>query len=190
MTQSTGGHRDLAAAIAGRRSYSRVTDEAPSHDELVALVAAAGRVADHSSLQPWRIIELRGAARARLGDAFVEASGETGHAAVKLAAKPLRAPLLLAIVAVRQPSEKVPHWEQDAVTAGVAHMLSLLLDDAGWGVMWRTGHFTRTKPVMRMHGLAKNERLLGWLYVGGVPKDGRGGTRKPVDGAAFLSVLD
>jgi len=183
------GATDLAAAMLARRSYSRVTDKAPSHEELVALVAAAGRVADHSSLQPWRFIELRGDARIRLGDAFVEASGETGPATLKLAAKPLRAPVLLAIVAVRRPSDKVPHWEQDAVTAGVAHMLSLLLDDAGWGVMWRTGHLTRTKPVKRMHGLAKNERILGWLYVGGIPNQSRGGTRKPIDGATFLSVI-
>jgi nitroreductase len=186
----TAGVSDLAAAMIARRSYSRVTSDVPSHEELVALVAAAGRVADHSSLQPWRIIELRGDARVRLGDAFVEASGEAGPAAAKLAAKPLRAPVLLAIVAVRRQSEKVPHWEQDAVTAGVAHMLSLLLDDAGWGVMWRTGHLTRTKPVKRMHGLAKNERLLGWLYVGGIPDQRRAGTRKPIDGAAFLSVMD
>jgi nitroreductase len=186
----TAGATGLAAAVAARRSYSRVTNDAPSHDELVALVTAAGRVADHSSLQPWRIIELRGDARARLGDAFVEASGEAGSAAVKLAAKPLRAPVLLAIVAVRRQSEKVPHWEQDAVAAGVAHTLSLLLDDAGWGVMWRTGHLTRTKAVKRMHGLAKNERLLGWLYVGGIPKDARGGPRKPINGDAFLSVME
>ena len=30
-------------------------------------------------------------------------------------------------------------WEQEAVASGVAHVLSLLLDEAGWGVIWRTG---------------------------------------------------
>ena len=41
------------------------------------------------------------------------------------------------IVAVHQPSVKVHDWEQDAAATGVAHMLSLLLDEAGWGVFWR-----------------------------------------------------
>jgi len=181
---------ELRAAVAARRSYSRVTTEAPGHDELLALVSAAGRIADHSALQPWRIIELRGNARVRLGEAFVEASGETSQSAAKLAAKPQRAPLLLAIVAARRPSEKVPKWEQDAVAAGVAHMLSLLLDDAGWGVMWRTGNLTRAKAVNRMHGVAKHERLLGWLYVGGVPAGNRSGPRKPVDAERFLSTIE
>ena len=181
---------DLTSRVAARRSYSRVTPDAPSHEELLPLIAAAGRVADHSSLRPWRVIELRGDARLRLGRAFAKDAKLTGEAAGKLAAKPLRSSLLLAIVAVRTRSEKVPGWEQDAVASGVAHILSLLLHDAGWGVIWRTGHHTRSKAVHRMHGLGKNERLLGWLYVGGIPEDGKEGHRKPIDAERFLSVLD
>ncbi|HEY2556764.1 MAG TPA: nitroreductase family protein, partial [Diaminobutyricibacter sp.] len=138
-------------AVASRRSYSRVTDEAPAHDALLPLVAAAGRVADHSSLRPWRVIELRGDARNRLGAAFVKDAGAHGPDAEKLAGKPLRAPLLLAIVSVRHRSDKVPGWEQDAVAAGVAHTLSLLLHEAGWGVFWRTGAHTRSKAVHKAH---------------------------------------
>lgn len=181
---------DLVDRVAARRSYSRVTPAAPSHEELLPLVAAAGRVADHSALHPWRVIELRGDARVRLGRAFVADAKVTDEAADKLAAKPLRSSLLLAIVSVRTKSEKVPGWEQDAVASGVAHILSLLLHDAGWGVIWRTGHQTRSKAVHTMHGLAKNERLLGWLYVGGVPEDSKEGHRKTIDPERFLSVLD
>ncbi len=177
-------------AVAARRSYSRVTEVAPTHEELLPFVAAAGRVADHSSLRPWRIIEVRGDARDRLGRAFAKDAGAKGSDAEKLAQKPLRAPLLLAIVSVRKKSDKVPGWEQDAVAAGVAHMLSLLLHDAGWGVFWRTGAHTRSKAVHKVHGLAKNERLLGWLYVGGVPDGSNEGHRTSIDPERYLSVLD
>ncbi|TAM66516.1 MAG: nitroreductase [Microbacteriaceae bacterium] len=180
---------DLRARVATRRSHSHVTEECPTHEELIELVTAAGRVADHGSLRPWRIIELRGKARDRLGAALVEAAGATGASAQKLAGKPLRAPLLLAIVAVRRRSDKIAGWEQDAVASGVAHLLSLLLHDAGWGVMWRTGEYTRTKPVHAMHQLRKNERLLGWLYIGGLQAGRREGTRKPIDAEQFLTVL-
>ena len=84
----------------------------------------------------------------------------------------------------------MPGWEQDAVASGVAHILSLLLHDAGWGVIWRTGHQTRAKAVHQMHGLKKNERLLGWLYVGGIPAGSKEGHRKPLAAERFLSVLD
>ena len=181
---------DLAGRVAARRSYSRVTPDAPTHEELLPLVAAAGRVADHSALHPWRLIELRGDGPAATGRRVRRDAKVTGSDAEKLAAKPLRSSLLLAIVSVRSKSEKVPGWEQDAVASGVAHILSLLLHDAGWGVMWRTGHHTRSKAVHRMHGLAKNERLLGWLYVGGIPADSKEGHRTSLDPHRFLSALD
>lgn len=179
----------LLDAVASRRSYSRVTDAAPTHEQLLPFVAAAGRVADHSSLRPWRLIELRGTARDRLGRAFVKDAGAHGPEAEKLLAKPLRAPLLLAVVSVRHRSDKVPGWEQDAVAAGVAHTLSLLLHDAGWGVFWRTGTHTRSQAVHRAHDLERNERLLGWLYVGGVPDGAREGHRILIDAERYLTVL-
>lgn len=154
-----------------RRSRSSVTADAPTREQLLPLVEAAATVADHGDLKPWRLIELRGEARERLGAAFVEASGLGGKDAAKLAAKPLRASLLIAVVVSYKPSFKVPRWEQEAVASGVAHLLSLLLDEAGWGVMWRTGGHTRHEAVHRMHELGPDEQLLGWLYVGGVAKD-------------------
>lgn len=166
-----------------RRSWSKVTDSAPDHAELLRLVAAAGRVADHSSLRPWRLIELRGTDRERLGRALNKADGEKG-----VSSKPLRAPLLIAVVASYQQSSKVPRWEQEAVASGVAHMLSLLLDEAGWGVIWRTGSLTRTKAVKKAHGLGKREELLGWLYVGGKPSRARE-SRKSLDASRFLSRM-
>lgn len=171
-------------AVRARQSWSKVTEEAPTREELLPLVAAAGRVADHSSLQPWRLIEVRGDDRVRLGAAIAEAQGDT-----KPSAKPLRASLLIAVVACLRKSEKVPHWEQEAVASGVAHTLSLLLDEAGWGVIWRTGGHTRSTPVARAHGLKKNEELLGWLYVGGKPAHKKPGRRKEADADALLTRM-
>ena len=172
-------------AVRARRSWSKVTDAAPPRSELVTLLSAAGRVADHSSLRPWRAIELRGDDRLVLGAAIAEASGDS-----KPSTKPLRAPLVIAIVASYKKCDKVPRWEQEAVASGVAHTLSLLLDEAGWGVFWRTGSYTRSRSVAKMHGLGKDEQLLGWLYVGGKPQRARAGRRKTVDPRTFLSRPD
>ncbi len=158
-----------------------MTQEAPGHDELAGLVEAAAGVADHGALKPWRLIELRGADRERLGEVFAARGGDAG--------KPLRAPLLIAVVASRKPSGKVSGWEQDAAAAGVAHILSLLLDEAGWGVMWRTGEFVRDREVARLHGLGRREKLLGWLYVGGKPEQQSKPDRKPVNLEQHLGAL-
>lgn len=184
MTRGT----PVADALLRRRSQSQVDDRAPSTRELLPLIEAAGAVADHAALRPWRIIALRDDARERLGAALAEASGLEGDAAARVAQKPLRAPLLLAVVVSPKPSIKVPEWEQEAVAAGVAHALGLVLDEAGWGVMWRTGLQTRSEPVARVHRLEPGERLLGWLYVGGRDREKRG-PRPPVDAEALLTSL-
>jgi nitroreductase len=165
-----------------------VTEAAPTHEQLLPLVEAAATVADHGDLKPFRLIELRGSDRELLGAAFVEASGLEGRHAEKLAAKPLRASLLIAVVVSHRESFKVTAWEQEAAAAGVAHILSLLLDEAGWGVMWRTGGHTRSEAVHRMHRLAENEQLLGWLYVGGVTDKVKPEKRRSV--AGLISTLE
>ena len=56
--------------------------------------------------------------------------------------------------------------------------------------MWRTGGHTRSTAVRAVHQLADNEKLLGWLYVGGVPEDGAGKPpRTPIDPEDYLTVL-
>ena len=175
-------------AVRNRQSYSKVTEAAPTHEELLPLVEAAATVADHGDLKPWRLIELRGDARLRLGAAFAEASGLEGKDAIKAGEKPLRASLLIAVVASYKPSYKVPRWEQEAVASGVAHVLSLLLDEAGWGVFWRTGGLTRSGAVHRMHELGPDEELLGWLYVGGIEKV-KAEKKHKFNGSRFLTSL-
>ena len=148
----------VADAARRRRSRSKVTDEAPGHEQLLALVQAAATVADHSSLRPWRLIELRGDDRLLIGRGLAEASGADGKSADKLEQKSLRAPLVVAVVLSPVESRKVPEWEQESVASGVAHLLSLVLDDEGWGVFWRTGTDTRHEAVHRAHGLAMRRR--------------------------------
>jgi nitroreductase len=177
----------VLSALRGRRSRSSVGEDAPTHEDLVPLVEAASRLADHGGLRPWRVIEIRGAARDRLASAMDEAAGDP--ASGKHRKKTHRASLLVAVVACRTPSRKVPDWEQDAVAAGVAHALTLLLEEQGWGVFWRTGGMTRSEAVQRMHGLGPGEELLGWLYVGDVEPDGKD-PRAAVDGERMITLLD
>ncbi|NQX14154.1 nitroreductase family protein [Microbacteriaceae bacterium VKM Ac-2855] len=168
-----------------RRSRSKVGSEAPDHEELLPFIAAASRVADHSSLHPWRVIEIRGDARDRVARSFAKAHKVKD--ADKYRSKTHRASLLLAVV-VSPRRSSVPYWEQEAVASGVAHTLSLLLDEAGWGVFWRTGDYTRHKAVAKAHRLKNGEQLLGWLYVGR-PEGKIGGPKRPQDPMKFLSVL-
>lgn len=180
------------AAMARRRSVAKVGSKAPDDRELLGLMRSVVTVADHDALRPWRLITLRGDDRLRLGEALDSAAGTVRDPGDKNP-KPLRAELLIAIVASPIDHPKVPHWEQTATAAGAAHFLSLALSEAGWGVMWRTGIHTNAQPVRAVHGLTDHELLMGWLYVGDVePSFARRAavSSRPVpDPAAFLSSM-
>lgn len=191
--------RSVVETIALRRSFLTLTDDAPSDAEISELVQACTSVADHKALRPWRIVTLRGAARERFGAAIVQhAYGDVSELqdpddiedAHKLAGKPMRAPLLIAIVQRRVKHPSVPEWEQLASAAGLGHLLSLALFDRGWGVVWRTGPFVNMPEVAEIHGLAEDEKLLGWLYVGGIdPSDAKPRNRR-IDAEQLITRLE
>lgn len=84
----------------------------------------------------------------------------------------------------------MPYWEQEAVATGVAHYMGLLMHEAGWGSIWRTGEAARHKAVHKALKLAKGENLVGWLYVGGIPqRDEKPKPRKPIDLTRHFSAL-
>lgn len=154
-------------SMATRRSVSKVGPETPTDDEVLELLAAVTPVADHKSLRPWRLILLRGDDRRVLAEALDAADGVKRKPG-RVNSKPFRAELLIAVVASPTKHDKVPEWEQHATAAGAAHLLSLALWQAGWGVMWRTGTLANSREVRSAHGLKKRELLMGWLYVGSV----------------------
>lgn len=179
-------------AIATRRSISKVGPETPSDSDLREIIRIISTVADHKALRPWRFLILRGDDRVRLGEALDEADGvrrKPGEANTK----PLRAELLLALVSSPTPHPKVPDWEQHATAAGAGHLLELALWQAGWGVMWRSGHLTNAPAVRRLHRLKDGELLMGWFYIGSVPERYRArmaaGTRPRPDPDQFLDTL-
>ncbi|SMX77046.1 nitroreductase family protein [Brevibacterium antiquum] len=179
-------------AISTRRSISKLDPETPNDSDLRELIHAVSSVADHKGLKPWRFIIIRGDDRIRLGEALDDA-GEVHRKAGEINAKPLRAELLLALVASPQDNPKVPEWEQHATAAGAGHLLELALWQAGWGVMWRSGNLTNAPAVRRLHRLKDKELLMGWLYIGAVPERYRQrlahSTRPLPDPDQFLDTL-
>lgn len=154
---------DLFVHIAKRKSAHMHTDPAPTDEELREFLPMMRQIANHMNLDCWRMHTLRGDDLVALGHAFNEADGIESD---EPSDKPLRAPLMIAIVVSHQEHKLVPYWEQDLCAAGAAHFLNLGLWMKGWGSVWRTGRWVDTEPVRDFHGLADNEKLLGWLYVG------------------------
>jgi nitroreductase len=162
---------DPLAVLRDRRSRAALASPAPPRGELQEILDAAWSVPDHGRLRPWRFIVIEEAARDLLGDAFAAAHAErepTADSAElhRTRKKPLRAPLIVVVVATPRPHPKVPVWEQRATAACVAYSVVLAAHVRGLGAMWRTGWYGEAPKVRAHLGLVDGEEVTGWVYLG------------------------
>jgi len=162
---------DALEALHTRTSVPKLTDPAPDGECLENICRAAFRAADHGVLRPWRFLIIRGESRQKLGDLFASAAlaedPTLDTAALdRIRQKPLRAPLIIVTISCHQPNPKVPELEQD-LSAGAATQNMLLAAFAqDVGAFWRTGSMAYHALVRQGLGLAGNEKVIGFLYLG------------------------
>jgi nitroreductase len=161
------------AALLDRRSVSSrlLGDPAPSAPDLRSSRAASGGItggytilaSGHRST-PW--------AQAGQGDVFADAfaartQGATVAQLDRERAKPLRAPLVVAVAAVIAPDHPSVRVIDQQLAAGAAAMN--LLNAAhmlGYGGIWLTGESCHDPAVKRALGLRGQDFNAGWLYLG------------------------
>jgi nitroreductase len=151
-----------------------LAEPAPDDAALARILAAGASAPDHGRLRPWRFIVVRGEARARLGTVFAEALRRRDPAAPEAALEqarggPLRAPLVIAVAATVDPRHaKIPEVEQ-ILSAGAAVQNMLLAAHAqGYGGKWLTGANAYDEHVKAALGLAADDRLVAFLYLGSI----------------------
>ncbi|MEC9344780.1 MAG: nitroreductase [Pseudomonadota bacterium] len=165
---------DRASVPALLHEDTEITDA-----ELAQLFQAAMTAPDHGQLRPWRFIVIRGAARAKLGDVFAEAllrrtPGAEAGLVEKDRQKPQRSPLLIGIVARITPDHpKAPDIEQVLAAGMAGYNIILAAQAAGLGAVWLTGAPAYDSHVQQALGIGRDEKLLGFVYVGRPKRDFR-----------------
>lgn len=155
--------------LLNRHSVPRLTEPAPSGQQRANIIHAALRAPDHGALQPWRffIIENEGRERfAQLLADTAQAAGLDHKAQQKARNAPLRAPLIIAIVAHCQQHDNVPQWEQ-LLSAGCAVMAMQMAAQAqGFGGIWRSGALLARPEVRAAFHCRPQDQIVGFLYLG------------------------
>lgn len=170
-----------------RNSAARLVEPAPSPAEMQEILRAALRAPDHGWLRPWRFITVAGARRSVLGELFERSllernPGADDAARAKARNAPLRAPLLVVVVARLTENHKVPVMEQRLSAGCTAQAMLLAAEACGYAGIWRTGEVTHDRTVMQSLGLRANEEIVGFVYLGS-----RDGAAKPLPA---LNVAD
>lgn len=149
-----------------RQSTPFLISPAPSGEALEQILAAGMRVPDHACLQPWYFTVITDNGLQRLSDLFVVSSDKENIELEKIAKKPFRAPMIIVISTQYCAHEKVPLQEQ-LITAGCcAHAMQMAAFCLGYGAVWRTGGFAYNEQIKQGLGIAEQDDLVGFLYIG------------------------
>jgi nitroreductase len=149
-------------------------EPAPDDAALERILAAGACAPDHGKLRPWRFIVIRGQARDRLGEVFAAAllqrQPDAPEAAIEQErTRPLRAPMLIGVAAAIAPQHpKIPEIEQILSTAAAAQNMLIAAHAQGFGAKWLTGANAYDAHVRDALGLAPDDRLIGFIYLGTV----------------------
>lgn len=158
-------------ALQERVSSPKLTDPAPQGGQLENIFRATLRAADHGNLKPWRFMVVEGEDRVELGALFeqaglVDTPDLDEPQRERLRRMSLRAPMVVVAIACCQDHPKVPHSEQViAAGAAVQNMITAAYAQ-GVGAYWRTGALAYNPKVAEGLGLAANEQIIGFVYLG------------------------
>lgn len=174
MTTSAPPNQGALSLLLSRRSVkpAAMTAPGPSADELRQILTAAARVPDHKKLAPWRFIVFAGDARAAFGEvlaAACQAEETTPPSPVRLdteRSRFTRAPLVIAVVSHVVESAGAPRWEQELSCGAACMNLCVAANALGFGTAWLTEWCAYSPMVAQRLGLAANERVAGFVYVG------------------------
>jgi nitroreductase len=162
---------DALDLLLNRVSVPRLIEPAPDAAQREILFSAALRAPDHGQLRPFRFLTIEGEARERMGSLLAEALQHGGaeveqKALDKARNGPLRAPLVVVVIARLQDHHKVPKSEQFITAGCAAHGVLLAAYALGIGAVWRTGELSFSPVVAKGLGLAEDEQVIAFLYLG------------------------
>lgn len=160
---------DALKLLLNRHSQPKLSEPAPSQDEMNQIFQAGGRAPDHAGLKPWEFIVCQNQGLEKLGAIFKESSVINNLPEKDIARAPLlplRAPMVVVAIMRYQQHDKVPRVEQIASVACAVVSMQMTAVALGYQGMWRTGSYAYCINVRNALGLREKDEIVGFLYLG------------------------
>lgn len=131
----------------------------------------------HKLTEPWRFVVFSGEGRKKLADFQSECYKQVAIAKGSfdekkyegLKAKPLEASHVIAIGMKRDEKKSLPEWEEMASVFCAVENMYLTATAYGIGCYLSTGGITNFEEAKEFFGLGKDDKLLGFMFIG-MPK--------------------
>ncbi len=163
-------------ALRNRRSMTKSRPDPVPIELVEQVIESASWAPNHRRTNPWRFAVVTGDARVRMGEVMAQAlearmeggieSDRKRELLEKERAKPLRAPIVIAVGAKPSPDPRTIEIEEvEAVAAGVENMM-LAAEALGLGTMWRTGDAAYDPLVKRFLDFDSGTHIVAFVYLG------------------------
>lgn len=167
--------------LLSRESALKLEAPGPAPGDLETIFQSAVRAPDHGRLRPWRFVVIPEDKRARFGDVMADCMQRmTPDASADMLQrerdKAMRAPVIVVVAAHVQRTHKIPAIEQMSAVAAAAQNVMLTANALGYGAMWKTGAPAYDATVKQALGLAPDDDVIGFMYLG---KQVGGGIQTP-----------
>ena len=164
-------------AIFSRRSVGKLVLPGPGEGELITILRAGAAAPDHKLTRPFWFVVFEGRAREEFGTVLAEALAArlaekgldpTPGQLDKERSKLMRAPLVIAVAAVRSNDTPLPDQEIISAAAAAAQNMLLAATSLGYGSIWRTGEPAYDPRVKAALGIKESDFIVGFLYFGSI----------------------
>lgn len=152
-----------------RSSMPRLNEPGPTLEQLELIKAAAVRAPDHMGLTPYQFIVFEGKERRILADLYQQAArlNDFSETVIEQAGQlPFRAPQIIVSCLRYKEHKKVPRDEQLCSVACATHAMQQAAFAQNLGAIWRTGWMAESDLIKEQLGLAEEDAVVGFLYVG------------------------
>jgi nitroreductase len=162
---------DVIEAIYARQSIGKVSQRPVDRELIEKLLEAGAQAPNHHRVRPWRFVVIEGEARERMGDVMAQSllqrqPESTPGAVDSERARPLRAPVLIAIGVDKPSDPKVLEIENVCAAAAAAQNILLAAHALGLAAMWRTGPAATDPEIKKFLGFEPDQHLIAFIYIG------------------------
>ncbi|OED42537.1 hypothetical protein AB833_05870 [Chromatiales bacterium (ex Bugula neritina AB1)] len=167
-----------------RRSVvaKKMLPEAPADDALNAILQIGLRVPDHSNVQPWRIVVLKGEARKQFSeqvivpaarkrceeDSSIQSGSDMGESLEQVECNRMqRGGVVIAVLFKPTIPHKIPVWEQQLSAGAVCAHILLAAQAYDYAAQWLTEWPAYDKAVIEsLGGDAATDLVAGFIHIG------------------------
>ncbi len=176
--------------IRHRRSVyvGQFTGNAIDESIIKQLLENANWAPNHHKTEPWRFVVFSGEALKSFADYQAEMYQKHTPASDfqeikydKLKESPLKASHIITIGMKRSSTGRTPEIEEIMAVACAVQNMYLTATAYGVGTYWSTGGVTYLEEAKDFFGLGKEDKLLGFFYVGEIAKASPDNSRQPIE---------